>query len=36
VYARAYGVDGRFPRDCIVASTALSMITLTVAAATLR
>ena len=36
VYARAYGVDGRFPRDCIVASTALSMITLTVAAVTLR
>jgi malonate transporter and related proteins len=36
VYARAYGVDGRFPRDCIVASTALSMVTLTVAAALLK
>ena len=36
VYARAYGVDGRFPRDCIVASTALSMLTLTVAAALLK
>jgi malonate transporter and related proteins len=36
VYARAYGVDGRFPRDCVVTSTALSMITLTVAAVTLR
>jgi predicted permease len=36
VYARAYGVDGRFPRDCIVASTALSMLTLTLAAALLK
>jgi malonate transporter and related proteins len=35
VYARAYGVDGRFPRDCIVGSTAVSMVTLTVAAALL-
>ena len=33
VFARAYDVDGRFPRDCIVASTALSMVTLTLAAA---
>jgi malonate transporter len=32
VFARAYGVDGRFARDCIVISTALSMITLSVAA----
>jgi hypothetical protein len=32
VFARAYDVDGRFPRDCIVASTALSMVTLTLAA----
>jgi predicted permease len=29
VYARAYGVDGRFPRDCIVASTAAAMLTIT-------
>ena len=36
VYARAYGVDGRFARDCIVASTALSMLTLTVAAGLLQ
>jgi predicted permease len=32
VFARAYDVDGRFLRDCIVASTALSMVTLTLAA----
>ncbi|WP_433614167.1 AEC family transporter [Dactylosporangium sp. CA-139114] len=36
VYARAYGVDGTFPRDVIVASTGLSMATLTVAAALLH
>jgi malonate transporter len=36
VYARAYGVDGGFPRDAIVFSTALSMVTLTIAAALLR
>ncbi len=35
VFARAYDVDGRFPRDCIVASTALSMVTLTLVAAVL-
>jgi malonate transporter len=32
VFARAYGVDGTFARDAIVASTALSMATLTLAA----
>lgn len=32
VYARAYGVDGAFARDVIVATTAVSMVTLTVAA----
>ncbi|MEV0561354.1 AEC family transporter [Dactylosporangium sp. NPDC050588] len=32
VFARAYGVDGRFPRDAVVASTAVSMVTLTVVA----
>lgn len=36
VFARAYGVDGTFPRDTIVASTALSMVTLTVTAALLQ
>lgn len=35
VFARAYGVDGRFPRDAVVASTAVSMVTLTVTAALL-
>ncbi|GAB3872404.1 hypothetical protein GCM10027610_137780 [Dactylosporangium cerinum] len=35
VFARAYGVDGRFPRDAVVASTAVSMVTLTVVAALL-
>ncbi|WP_327005747.1 AEC family transporter [Dactylosporangium sp. NBC_01737] len=35
VFARAYGVDGRFPRDAVVASTAASMVTLTVTAALL-
>jgi malonate transporter len=35
VFARAYGVDGRFARDSIVTSTALSMITLTLAGALL-
>ncbi|MDG6104532.1 AEC family transporter [Dactylosporangium aurantiacum] len=35
VFARAYGVDGRFPRDAVVASTAVSMVTLTVATALL-
>ncbi|WP_432986874.1 AEC family transporter [Dactylosporangium sp. CA-233914] len=36
VFARAYGVDGTFARDVIVASTALSMATLTVAATLLQ
>lgn len=36
VFARAYGVDGTFARDSIVASTALSMATLTVAATLLH
>jgi hypothetical protein len=36
VFARAYGVDGTFARDVIVASTALSMVTLTVAATLLQ
>lgn len=36
VFARAYGVDGTFSRDAIVASTALSMVTLTVVAALLQ
>lgn len=36
VFARAYAVDGTFARDAIVASTALSMVTLTVTAALLR
>lgn len=35
VFARAYGVDDSFARDSIVASTALSMVTLTVIAAVL-
>lgn len=35
IFARAYGADGRFARDTVVASTALSMITLTIAAALL-
>lgn len=35
VFARAYGVDGRFPRDAVVASTAVSMVTLTIVAALL-
>ena len=35
VFARACGVDGRFPRDAVVASTAVSMVTLTVTAALL-
>jgi predicted permease len=35
VFARAYGVDGRFPRDAVVVSTAVSMVTLTVTAALL-
>lgn len=35
LFARAYGVDSRLARDSVVASTALSMITLTVAAALL-
>ncbi|WP_433216510.1 AEC family transporter [Dactylosporangium sp. CS-047395] len=35
VYGRAYGVDGTFARDVIVASTGLSMATLTVVAALL-
>jgi malonate transporter and related proteins len=35
VFARAYGVDGRFARDAVVASTAVSMATLTVVAALL-
>ena len=35
VFARAYGVDDGFARDAIVASTALSMLTLTVIAAAL-
>jgi len=35
VFARAYGIDGRFARDSIVVSTALSMVTLSVAAAVL-
>ncbi|WP_432836282.1 AEC family transporter [Dactylosporangium sp. CA-092794] len=36
VYGRAYGVDGTFARDVIVASTALSMATLSITAALLR
>ncbi|GAA2381006.1 AEC family transporter [Dactylosporangium salmoneum] len=36
VFARAYDVDGTFARDVIVASTALSMATLTIAATLLR
>jgi predicted permease len=36
VFARAYGVDGTFARDVIVASTALSMVTLTIAATLLQ
>lgn len=36
VFARAYAVDGGLARDVIVASTALSMVTLTVAAALLQ
>ncbi|GAA0722245.1 AEC family transporter [Dactylosporangium roseum] len=36
VYARTYGVDGTFARDAVVASTAVSMATLTVAATLLR
>ncbi|MFG2036892.1 AEC family transporter [Dactylosporangium sp. NPDC048998] len=36
VFARAYGVDGTFARDVIVASTALSMVTLTLAATLLQ
>jgi predicted permease len=35
LFARAYGVDSRLARDSVVASTALSMITLTVVAAVL-
>jgi predicted permease len=36
VFARAYGVDDGFARDAIVASTALSMLTLTVIATVLE
>jgi predicted permease len=35
VFARAYDVDGRFPRDAVVVSTAASMVTLSVVAALL-
>ena len=35
LFARAYGVDSRLARDSVVASTGLSMITLTLAAALL-
>jgi malonate transporter len=36
VFARAYDIDGTFARDVIVASTALSMATLTIAATLLQ
>ncbi|GGM58188.1 AEC family transporter [Dactylosporangium sucinum] len=36
VYARAHGVDGTYSRDVIVVSTAVSMVTLTVAATLLQ